>query len=952
MSQMTPMQAACWFGRESNAQLGGVASHLYIEFDGENIDLSKLSSALVSLYHRHEMLRLTIVPSGECSILDVPNDSFLEVDDFSHLCVEDRERALAEKRHEWAHQTLDLTRGQAARFSVSLISDTHFRLHIDTDMIAVDPDSCRIMIEDLAMFYEGIAPNNNQMSTFFSWHEKSKADPELKRQRKADKAWWKSQLDTIAPAPSLPFPDVIPDQADSQHYSAWFDSVQRNALVNLARQRSITPSNLMLGIFARALGKATGDETFRVNVPTFWRPPIELGTENIVGDFVNFVVLSVDLHGAKTLLEFCNGIADRMALALGHSRYDGVNIMRDLSVNHGQAQLAPIVFTSAIDLPSGDLFSSRVHKYFGKMNWTISQGSQVALDSQVVSIDGGLMINWDVRQEAMPEEWTSAMFEHFIALTKSVIADPCLLDVPLESLQSRLVCESSLTSDLNPMQRAYLLGRTTQMPLGGVAMQEVLEYRGSLSPASIRRRLSKMVVKYPCLRAFIDSNTLKLHISKCPQVNISHFDLSHCTEQEIDNELVRFRYEYSHTMFELEQPLWNITTFCLPDNTTYVFARFDALVLDARSIASLLVELFNEQVPLIPALESENEEIESPTKRAEDENYWLKKLSSVEGPIDFPWKKPLELISRSRYQRQSLEINKDTVKKLIRVGGKQGLYKNTVMMAAAMEALAVYVNDGKLCVAVPVLPMMTASYSSQSSFIALQWEGHLESFVQRAISLQSDTLEGLGHLSFSGVDLARILFDRCGPAPTLPIVITNGLSWPAVSNDSQMILQRGITQTPQVAMDVRFVAQADGAITFSIDYAVEAINDDLVKSVLNHIDALLNHMAESTQFTAIPLEHIGLTNSRVSEFFDLPPNNSNSLQKAIFDLYCRVIGVEQQADWGDDLQFTQLGLRPNHLKQISAELNSQLQLDLPIMQLIRCRDANEVSALAEQQMAV
>ena len=66
----------------------------------------------------------------------------------------------------------------------------------------------------------------------------------------------------------------------------------------------ITPANLMLGLFARALGKATGDAAFRINVPTFWRPPIVDGTEDLVGDFVNFVILSVEMNGSETLIDF------------------------------------------------------------------------------------------------------------------------------------------------------------------------------------------------------------------------------------------------------------------------------------------------------------------------------------------------------------------------------------------------------------------------------------------------------------------------------------------------------------------------------------------------------------------------------------------------------------------------------------------------------------------------
>ncbi|WP_045418423.1 condensation domain-containing protein [Vibrio campbellii] len=952
MSDLTPMQAACWFGRNANAKLGGVASHLYTEFDGKNINLEKLHAALIKLYKRHEMLRLKVDSSGTCSIIDEPNGNILEVDDFSQLSADKLTDSLNEKRSQWAHQKLDLTQGQAAKFSVSLLPDDGFRFHIDTDMIAIDPDSCRILIEDLATFYEGGVFDTDDKPSFFAWHDLAKEEPELKLQRKVDRAWWKAHLESIAPAPSLPFPEGNPSQITSEHYSAWLDSEQRSTLFSLAKQYKITPANLMLGLFATTLGTATGDEAFRINVPVFWRPPITQGTERVVGDFVNFVVLSVDMTQADTLIDFCHSVAEKMGPLLGHSFYDGVNVMRDLSLHHGSAQLAPVVFTSALDLPSGDLFSRRVHKHFGKMNWTISQGSQVALDSQVVSIDGGVMINWDVRQEALPKEWTSAMFDHFVALTKSVISNPKLLTASMGSLHSKLVCQSDLIAELSSMQRAYLLGRTTQMPLGGVAMQELLEYRGTLSPVVIRRRLSEMVIRYPSLRKYIDSKSLELKVSLCPQVNLTLHDLS-CTEKDrVESELARFRHDYSHAMFDLERPLWDITMFALPDGITHVFARFDALILDARSIAALLVELFEGEAPYLPHIEPESSTEDPKITRHRDESYWLEKLKSVDKPMQFPWHKSLESIPCSRYQRQSLEIDKEMVKKLVRVGGKQGLYKNTMMMSAALEAISSHVSDGKLCVAVPVLPMVSATYSSESSFIAVQWQATQNDYLQRAKSLQADTLEGLEHLAFSGVDLARTLFERCGPGPTLPIVITNGLSWPTLSKNAPMQLQRGLTQTPQVAMDVRFVAMAGGSIMFSIDYASEAVADEQVKMILDHIDMTFCHMVETSLFETVSEQTLKPSESRVIELFDRPLSDmaaEDSTEQIIFDVYCQVLGKPVTDETKESLPFSQLGLRPNHLKQISTELNKVLRVELPPMQLIRCKDAAEVKALALTQ---
>ena len=108
-----------------------------------------------------------------------------------------------------------------------------------------------------------------------------------------------------------------------------------------------------------------------------------------------------------------------------------------------------------------------------------------------------------------------------------------------------------------------------------------------------------MVIRYPSLRKYIDSKSLELKVSLCPQVNLTLHDLS-CTEKDrVESELARFRHDYSHAMFDLERPLWDITMFALPDGITHVFARFDALILDARSIAALLVELFDGEAPYL-----------------------------------------------------------------------------------------------------------------------------------------------------------------------------------------------------------------------------------------------------------------------------------------------------------------------------------------------------------------
>jgi non-ribosomal peptide synthetase component F len=85
MRELTSMQSACWFGRAHAAMLGGVAAHLYTEFNGSHIDVTRLRQAIECLYRRHELLRLQLSAAGEVSIRDSLPQNTLEIDDFLHL---------------------------------------------------------------------------------------------------------------------------------------------------------------------------------------------------------------------------------------------------------------------------------------------------------------------------------------------------------------------------------------------------------------------------------------------------------------------------------------------------------------------------------------------------------------------------------------------------------------------------------------------------------------------------------------------------------------------------------------------------------------------------------------------------------------------------------------------------------------------------------------------------
>ena len=61
---LAPIQHAMWVGRQEEQQLGGVSSHLYVEFDGAGVDAPRLRAAAAKLAARHPMLRVEILSDG------------------------------------------------------------------------------------------------------------------------------------------------------------------------------------------------------------------------------------------------------------------------------------------------------------------------------------------------------------------------------------------------------------------------------------------------------------------------------------------------------------------------------------------------------------------------------------------------------------------------------------------------------------------------------------------------------------------------------------------------------------------------------------------------------------------------------------------------------------------------------------------------------------------------
>ncbi|WP_067819867.1 non-ribosomal peptide synthetase [Nocardia inohanensis] len=406
---LAPMQHAYWIGRSDGQQLGAVAAHLYVEFDGAGVDPERLGAAVEALVRRHPMLRTRFLPDGTQQTLERPGRSVWSVTDLRAADAAEVERVLEELRDKRTHQLMAVEEGQVVDIALTLLPAGRTRLHLDVDMLAADAMSYRILIADLARLYHGeqLPPQDYTFRQYLAEHSAPAAE------HAADREWWQARLPEMPGAPELPRALETPDAvARTVRFHRWLSPEAKARMFANAHARGLTPAMALASVFAETIGGWSAQRRFLLNLPLFHREPVHPQVDGVIGDFTSSVLLEVDVTEPATVTERAQALQRELHSAGAHSAYSGLEVLRDLGRHRGEPILAPIVYTSAINL--GELFGDQVTATFGDPVWIISQGPQVLLDAQVTEVRGGLLLNWDVRENAFPATMVETMFARYI----------------------------------------------------------------------------------------------------------------------------------------------------------------------------------------------------------------------------------------------------------------------------------------------------------------------------------------------------------------------------------------------------------------------------------------------------------------------------------------------------------------------------------------------------------
>ncbi|MFC4590847.1 non-ribosomal peptide synthetase [Sphaerisporangium corydalis] len=329
---LSSAQRGLWFLDQLQPGRDDYVVPIALRLDG-TLDLAALEEALSHLVARHEVLRTRFVADDTGrphQIIDPPTLVTVTVTD---LTGHDQATITAHV-NSLAATPFDLATGPLLRATVLHTAPDQAVLVICLHHIVFDGWSEAILTRELGHLYTTATGHDQaplpalpvQYADHATWQDRQLATDHLQTQL----AYWRTQLDGLRP---LHLPTDRPRRpARAGHGDAVAFAVPSatvTALRDLATGANASLFMTLLAGFQVMLSRYTGQDDIAVGTPTAGRTHTE--TENLIGLFVNSLVLRTDLTGDPTFTDLLHRVKDTALTAYDHQDLPYERIVEELA---------------------------------------------------------------------------------------------------------------------------------------------------------------------------------------------------------------------------------------------------------------------------------------------------------------------------------------------------------------------------------------------------------------------------------------------------------------------------------------------------------------------------------------------------------------------------------------------------------------------------------------------
>jgi len=451
------------------------------------VDIAALERALNEIVRRHEVLRTRFdtVAGEPTQIIEQDVTLSLPIFDLRDLPEAEREAEMKHMVTDISRQPFDLLQVPLMRAALIQLGDEDYVLQLVLHHIVSDAWSIAVLIRDVSVLYEAFRAGRPsplselpvQYADYAAWQRQWLQGEVLERLV----GYWRQRLTDLTPL-QIPADHARPPvqtYLGASHNFALPKSLS-DALKEFSTAQDATLFMTLLAAFQLLLHRYTGQDDIVIGTDFANRDKAE--TEDLIGFFINQLVLRTDLSGNPTFKELVSRVREVTLGAYTHQDLpfeklvEALNPTRDMSRTPlVQVKLVLLnVPTARLELPGLTLAPQEFQSGIARFDLTLFMNDT----------EQGLLGSMHYNTDLFESDSIARMISHFETLLGSCVAQP---DARLNSLmmhteseraeqmrERQQLEESRLNSFRNIKRKAVSLPKTELVKFSALSAAESL----------------------------------------------------------------------------------------------------------------------------------------------------------------------------------------------------------------------------------------------------------------------------------------------------------------------------------------------------------------------------------------------------------------------------------------------------------------------------------------------
>ncbi|MDH6349569.1 linear gramicidin non-ribosomal peptide synthetase LgrD [Brevibacillus sp. 1238] len=447
-------QQRLWFLEQftQNSSINNIPSFLRIQ--GE-LDVAAWEASFSAIILRHESLRTSFeVRDGRpVQVIQPHGDWAMTRIDLRALEPAEREAEIKRLAEQAIVQPFDLTKGLLLRASLVQLDANDFVFLFVMHHIASDGWSMGILLSELMTNYKAFRQGEAsplgelpiQYADFAVWQREWLSGEVLAEQL----GYWREKLKGSEPLLQLPTDRPRPpvQTYEGEKMSVQFEAELLEQLQSLSRKEGATLFMTLFAAFQTLLYRYTNQDDILVGTPIAGRNKQE--TEQLIGYFINTLVLRTDMSGHPSFRELLARVRETALEAYAHQDVPFEKLLDELQLERSMSysplfQVMFILQNIPVQAePAGDIQLSSFDLELGAVT------SKFDMTVTMVETPDGLLATLEYNKALFDSSTITRMVEHFHKLMEEIVANPdqsiTLLPLMREEEEQLLITEWNRT---------------------------------------------------------------------------------------------------------------------------------------------------------------------------------------------------------------------------------------------------------------------------------------------------------------------------------------------------------------------------------------------------------------------------------------------------------------------------------------------------------------------------